>query len=203
MIRISLTLLLALRSVVAAAPDSNDALTTAPLHARYVVLGYLWSDGHFSEGKWHFRNRNKVIADHFAAAAEAIGGKVTRGTKADTKSAAKGATKGVFYTVQATGLPESVPLDRAPFDVEKATPDDIRAFCAAVIEGEGSKEGMVLDDPDRRHAEAMADLLKRLGVETRIEGAKFVRLYAEEASWPIIQSFPFVAYGRVPGGKRR
>jgi hypothetical protein len=47
----------------------------------------------------------------------------------------------------------------------------------------------------------MAAALDRLQVKTRLAGTKFFRLYAEKECWPIIQSFPFVAYGRVPGGK--
>lgn len=175
---------------------ASDAPTAPPAHSRYVVLGYLWADGKLTEGTWHFRSRTVEVADHFAAAAAAIGAHVTR---RDVEQ------RGIlFKTVQITGGPAEVPLAMAPFDPEKASPDELKAFLAAVIEGEGTAAGMVLDDPDRRHIDAMARLLARLGVKTRVEAnadTTFFRLFAEKESWPIIQSFPFVAWKRVPGGK--
>ncbi len=189
--QLTLLLSIALQLGAQAATPASSAPDTTPAiaHAKYIVLGYLWSDGSFSQGAWHFRSRNAQTANQFAAAAAAIGAKITQREKPP------------FHAFQITDGPTTVPLTRAPFDIEKATPDDIKAFLAAVIEGEGSKEGLVIDDPDRRHAETMAQLLARVGVKTRLEGSKFFRLYAEKESWPIIQSFPFVAWGRVPGGQ--
>jgi hypothetical protein len=72
-----------------------------------------------------------------------------------------------------------------------------RAFSAAVIEGEGSQSGLVLDDPSSGRRTGFANLLESLGVETRIEGRN---VYAERDSWPVFDNWPFVVCGRVPGG---
>jgi len=171
---------------------AESAVDTNTLYAnpKSLVLGYLWADGSGSGEKWHFRNRNKAITDRFAAAAHVCGCEVIRRVNKD------------FHAAQISGVVFDMPLDRLPFDLAQASDAEIKSFCAAVIEGEGNHDGLVLDDPDRKHAEAMAAALGRLHLKTRLEGTKFFRLYAEKECWPVIQSFPFVAYGRVPGGKR-
>lgn len=176
---------------VASAPGSTSSLTASRTDTRAnalaYVAGYLWSDGGGSSPTWGYRTTNADIADRFQLAAETAGAHVTR------------ELRGRFHTFRVQGLTLDLPLDRVPPLLERATAAQTRAFVAAVIEGEGSRAGLVIDDPELTHVVAMQRLVRRVGIRTHVEGVNFVRLFAERADWPKFRTFPFVARGRVPG----
>jgi len=158
-------------------------------NCRALVLGYLWSDGHQSGKTWHYRTRSAAIATQFDGCVKAVGATVVRSSHHGI----------VDFTVR--HLPLTVNLPGVPPDLAGAPTTDVKAFLAAVIEGEGSRSGLVMDDPHRSRGEAVATLLKRVRVGTRMKGSSFLHVYADSADWPVIHTFPFVVWDRVPGGR--
>jgi hypothetical protein len=170
---------------------STTALTASRAetraNARFYVAGYLWSDGGGASPNFGYRTSNLQIADRFQLAAETAGAHVTRGQS------------GKFHTFRVQGLTLDLPLDQVPPLLRGASDAQTKAFAAAVIEGEGSRSGLVIDDPELGHVVTMQRLVRRVGIRTHVEGVNFVRLFAERADWPKFGTFPFVVRTRVPG----
>ncbi len=78
---------------------------------------------------------------------------------------------------------------------------EVEWFLAALIEDEGDRCGLVVDDPDRAHVDYVGQLLTQLGVTFNITsgGGGFWSLRANAASFPIIQSWPYATTARTPG----
>lgn len=154
------------------------------------LLGYLWGDGNDNGGGAFFwRSLSNVIADEFERCANMVLGaaNVNRGFN----------TTNNFHTfnIQWDGLagwPDGLP----------GYVLDVPAFAASVIEGEGQGDdtaadaGRIYDGPNANRRQAFADLVARENVITTINGQNVI---SDPASWPIFQTWPFVAFGRVPG----
>lgn len=154
------------------------------------LLGYLWGDGtDQGGGSFFWRSTSTVIADEFERCANMVLGtaNVNRGFNTTT----------LFhtFTIQWQGLaewPDSIP----------GYVLDVPAFAASVIEGEGQGDdtaadaGRIYDGPNAGRRQAFADLVAKEGVVTTIVNQDVI---SDPASWPIFQTWPFVAFGRVPG----
>ncbi len=162
------------------------------------LLGYLWSDSIGGDKtSWQSNNASGVVTDRFEAVARALQA---------TSFSSAAVTRVDPTKVTINNMPLSVPLDRLPAAIQAALDSNDKpaliAFATSVIEGEGNVNGMILDDPSAAHRSAFVSVMTALGVRTGPDALKPGQgIDALEADWPIVQCWPFAAYGRVPGGK--
>jgi len=189
------------------APTSTKLPTgcSAALSARLAtanVLGYLFGDGHMGSNGYNYTARDSC--------------KFTR-MKNDL------GTIGVRYTVSSNQF-TIAPV--YPFDQEQATGaspwmdtasvDEVKAFLAGVLEGEGSGSGKVFDDPGWGRTSAIVGLYRRVSVvvvpdhpaptcgcetdgtywNTYVDPTASTSVY--NGYIDVIHSFPFAETGRVP-----
>ena len=174
-----------------APPTTRPTTDPQPYDSPYFLMGYLWGDGEpQAGGGWHWRSSQQVLVEQFRAAADAAHVSYTEVANGDYTAFA---VKAVPFPLDKEGTPPAL---------SGAGDGAVKAFLAAVIEGEGSHDGLVVDDPGTPRIDVMSSLLGGLGVHTALadSSSAFHRLFARQADWPIVQRFPYVAYGRVPGG---
>lgn len=86
-----------------------------------------------------------------------------------------------------------------------ATGPQVRAFLAGFIEGEGSVSGKIGDDPTAAHlafVQALMSTSQAYGVRTVLTGTSYFALtVASKADFAKVQAYPFITYGRCPGGQ--
>lgn len=88
-------------------------------------------------------------------------------------------------------------------DLVGASGPQVRAFLAAVIQNEGSTKGLIADDPDEGHVRVVREQLAKpeaYSVPSAISSTRFKKLTIESKQFASVQAYPYVAYGRVPGG---
>ena len=154
------------------------------------LLGYLWSDGtDQGGGQFFFRALDVRIADEFERCANMVLG------AANVNRGFNNTNNFHTFTIQYQGLtdwPDSLPGYIL----------DIPSFAASVIEGEGQGDdtqpdaGKIYDGPNANRRQGFADLVAKEGVVSTVGAFNVI---ADQASWPIFQTWPFVAFGRVPG----
>jgi hypothetical protein len=195
--------------------------TTAPLlsgdrcvpamtarQARYNLLGYLFSDGHFQGSTFNYRTGSDCTAARVTAALKLVGvhaviSKSSTGTHFAIDPVAP------FDHYWSTGVPD----DTA---VGVASDDDLRWFLAATLEGEGSGGGKVLDDPNWGRTSGVVGLYSRLGVVVKPDHAPptcgcssdpsfwntYVDPTADKTTYngyvATIRSWPMASMSRVP-----
>jgi hypothetical protein len=171
-------------------PSAEAEVSERP---EWLILGYLASDGQdLGGGKWRYATNSGAIAE-----------RVTRSVAAAGLSAT--------YSVSATGR-HVFNFSRVPWRLKSGTlPREVREskdheavanFFTAVIEGEGSRDGLVWDSPYSELVRQSRDELnEHFGFGAWVEGTSFFRVRVPESAFTTIQSWPFVAWGRVPGGK--
>lgn len=85
-----------------------------------------------------------------------------------------------------------------------ATAKQVRAFLAGYMQGEGNVNGMVGDDPTYQHLEFVQRLMstdKAYNVPVDITGTNYFQAFVHDSSYyPRVQAYPFIVYGRCPGG---
>jgi hypothetical protein len=176
--------------------------------ARYNLLGYLWGDGHLMNGTFFLRARTACKAKRVAADIKAIG--LTADTKVDRE--------GTHFRIKATPPFNHMWETGVPADTASgvATSNDLSYFLAAVLEGEGTGSGQVLDDPNWGRTSGVVSLYGRMGVNVKPDHKApscgcatgsgywhtFVDPPAPKATYnryvAIIRSWPFADMGRVP-----
>ena len=166
------------------------------------ALGYLFGDGHWGTNSYNYDARDSC--------------KLTR-MQNDLR------TVGVHYTLSnnhftiAAVYPFDQPQDfgASPW-MNTASTDEIKAFLAGVLEGEGTGSGKVLDDPGWGRTSAIVALYKRINVvvvpdhpaptcgcetdgtywNTYVDPSAPLAVY--NGYIDIIHTFPFAETGRVP-----
>ena len=158
--------------------------------AHATLAGFTYGDdrgvavgGVVSGTKRKLRPGSEAVRQQWLAAVAAVGGTVE-----DPAADVLIANIPDAWGFRMDGLPAGLDFSQAARE----------AFAVGVITVEGSTQGLVLDDPDPGHRAAFRALLLALGVGTTEERQK---VYAYEGDWPVIQSWPFAAWGRVPGGQ--
>lgn len=166
------------------------------------VLGYLFGDGHWGTNSYNYVARDSC--------------KETR-MKTDLQ------TIGVHYTLSSGHFsidavyPFDQPQDSAASPwMSTASSDEVKAFLAGLLEGEGSGSGKVFDDPGWGRTSAVVALYKRLNVvavpdhpapscgcetdgtywNTYVDPSAPLAVY--NGYIDIIHTFPFAETGRVP-----
>lgn len=166
------------------------------------VLGYLFGDGHFGSNGYGFRARTTCRLTRMKTDLETIG---VRYTLSSNK----------FRIAPVYPFDKSQEMGASPW-MDTASADEIKSFLAAVLEGEGSGSGKVLDDPGWFRTAAIVDLYKRVNVVVKPDHAPpacgcetdgtywntYVDPSASKAVYngyiDIIRSFPMAEWGRVP-----
>lgn len=185
------------------APSSGGTLPTgcsARLTARQAtanVLGYLYGDGHFGSGGYNYTARSSCKLTRVKTDLQTIGARYTLSSNKFTIAPVYPFDKG-----QDQGA--------SPW-MATASADEIKAFLAGVIEGEGSGSGKVFDDPSWNRTTSLVDLYRRINVVVKPDHAPppagsywntFVDPSAPKTVYngyiAIIRSFPFAEWGRVP-----
>jgi hypothetical protein len=81
----------------------------------------------------------------------------------------------------------------------------VRAFLAGFMQGEGNQNGKVGDDPSSEHLSFVKQLMatsEAYRVPTVLTGTDYYTLTLRASSYdPRVQAYPFIVYGRCPGGK--
>ncbi|MGH3118889.1 MAG: hypothetical protein ACRDQ2_17600, partial [Gaiellales bacterium] len=183
--------------------------TLTARQARYNLLGYLWSDGNFQNGRWGYLANSTCVADRFGIALKAAGVNANVSITLTGKTHFSLDPVPPFDHYWSNGVPEDTAAG-------VATGDDLSFFLAATIEGEGSTTGKVLDDPSWGRTAGVVDLFSRMGVVVRPDKPAptcscssdpsywntFVDPMASTATYngyiTIIRSWPYAVYGRVP-----
>lgn len=164
-------------------------------NAKAVLAGYLTYDGDVSGRIMGYRTVSMPIAMRVLDAAHVLG------------------YRAVLHRERRGKLPLHVPVEESPSTLElepNVVPDwimsstDIEAltyFFAAMIESEGSTAGLMLDTPYPAFAVQTAQVLKtKLCLHPILVGSGgYARIYAPRQDWATIESWPYVARGRVPG----
>lgn len=182
---------------------------TAPTAATglYFIAGYLFGDpgGYTGQpiiiiaksdvvsfaGKKPTKGKNR-LCQRFADSAVAVGGRVVGW---DNPSVGKDRVKvtGIALTLETTVMPRML---------NGANAAQVRAWGAAVIETEGSKDGKIVDDPDIGHATAASNAFALPGADVLTwvkDGAQMGSCWlSDDAQVERLATFPFVQTGRVP-----
>lgn len=196
-------------------PDSTVVTTETAL---YLIAGALFADPkgqedssgnitinsssnfHWWQGKPSDGSISPVV-QQFAAACTILGATVT--------FSVTGSGANQNDRVDVTGLQASYTSnhDTGPASLLVApTGKQARAYAAAFIQDEGSKAGKVGDDPSQAHLQVIGNLLATTNcynVATNITTGSggFHGLYVTSSNdYPKIDAYPFVTWGRVPGG---
>lgn len=153
-----------------------------------TILGYVWADGGVNskgEATWNHPASNGGSGGRMKKALDAIHANytVTNHTLIHSPK----------WLVPHSSLPPAANTSKL----------GRREFLISVIEGEGNKTtGMVMDDPDQGHINAIKPILQEWGLGWREDPTTFHRIYVvPKDSGGVFQSWPFAAWGRVPGGQ--
>jgi hypothetical protein len=151
---------------------------------RWAYWGHLYADGKLDAGTWTWNQSPYQLVEskvRFEAGAAANGIQVQQ------------RSSGAYVTV--TRPHPAMPDMRGRPDIE------VEWFLGAVIEDEGDRCGLVIDDPDRAHLDYIGQLLTQLGVsfQLTVGGGGFWSLIADRSSYAEIQSWPYATTARTPG----
>jgi len=182
-------------------PTGCNAVLGARL-ATANVLGYLFGDGHMGSGGYNFTARDSCKLARMKTDLNTIGVKYSLSSNKFTVAAVY-----PFDKEQSMG---------AAAWMNTASGDEVKAFLAAVLEGEGSGTGKVLDDPGWFRTASIVDLYKRVNVVVKPDhpaptcgcetDGTYWNTYVDPAASKtvyngyidIIHTFPFAETGRVP-----
>lgn len=194
---------------ISAEPDSSTA--------ELFLWGYLWSD---SDGgnktTWSYRHKAGVgntdavdtaaCVKRFRKAALLMGATIT-----NERRSGDGTQDKPFFDHISVRFPKPLNIDllSMPPILIDASPARTSGFLAAVIEGEGNKKGLIIDDWYQAHHDVIKQLLDRMGVRhfTRNDGEpdppaenkKFKKTgLVDEAGVIEVQKWPYVDRSRVP-----
>jgi hypothetical protein len=153
---------------------------------RWAYWGHLYADGQYDAGAdtWTWNQSPYQLAEsaaRFKVAAAANGVQV------------QAKANGAYVTT-------TKPHPAVP-DMRGRPNAEVQWFLAALIEDEGDRCGLVVDDPNRAHVDYVAQLLTQVGVSYTITSGAggFWSLRATAASYPTIQSWPYATTARTPG----
>lgn len=204
---------------------TRDSAVLTPGAAMYFIAGTAFGDpsgsqdGHgnitMSSSKLaHLKRggRSAGAMDQLLQALKAVGGKVdvnrskTGGGKAAfTLPSGRSIVMNLSGSVQINGHDAFGLRKTSTGWTSTASGPNVRAFLAGFIEGEGSKKGLVGDDPTASHLSFIRALMatpQAYGVRTTLEGTHFFHLYVtSSADFRKVQAYPFLTYVRVPGGQ--
>ena len=190
------------------APPSSGKLPTGcsvSLNVRQAtanVLGYLFGDGHWGTSGYNYAARDSCKETRMKNDLQTIGVHFTL-------------SSGHFTIAPAYPFDQPQDFGASPW-MASASSDEIKFFLAAVLEGEGSGSGKVLDDPGWGRTSAIVGLYKRLNVvvvpdhpapacgcetdgtywNTYVDPSAPTSVY--NGYIDIIHSFPSAETGRVP-----
>ncbi len=153
------------------------------------LLGYLWNDGFYVDAGWCLFKRTARAAMRIEACCKILGlpCHVYESNQDPTKFNIK-----LFGIAGGTILHDHVP--QVAFVASKW-------FLASCLECEGSKDGLIMDDPSVDHLEAMKEFLSEaLGIESSISGDFFKSLW-NRSDLSKYEDLPVTGWGRVPGGR--
>lgn len=152
------------------------------------LLGWVWADGSYNSenDRFFFRTRSGRVGKHMASVLDELGLDYSDGTSDSGHD-----TFSIALPGYGSAFAKQNPLEN------RLVKCDVSAFLASMIEGEGSTDGKIFDDAllkRRNHAVAVAN---KLGIPT-----EFLRnqVRVRKVHWSALESLPFVACGRVPGG---
>ena len=181
-----LVTLVPLRSAEAQADTARLPDTCSYHSAR--LLGWVWADGSYNgeKDRFFFRTRSGRVAKHMTSILDELALDYSDGTSDSGH---------LTFSIALPGYDNAF-ANQNPVE-HQLVKCDMSAFLASVIEGEGSTDGKIFDDAlltRRNHVVAVAD---NLNIPT-----EFLRnqVRVPKVHWPSLESIPFVACGRVPGG---
>jgi hypothetical protein len=205
----------------------RDSSTIAPADALYLLAGSLYGDPSGSKDANEHLHYISGVANHLTrptanvetleqalAAVQAIGGSGEISAKSATKSRLEFfLPAGASIELDLAGLVLVNGVDAFGLSADSggwtttATGSQVRAFLAGFMQGEGNHDGQVGDDPTAAHLAFVQDLMatpQAYAVPTDLTGRNFFRLYVHDpADYPRVQAYPFIVYGRCPGGRPR
>lgn len=174
--------------------DAGSADYDPTVYAVETIIGYVFGDGHINangDAVWTHNFSFSASGTRLKLCLDAIGANYT----------AAGTGNVVIHSPQwnipydaTTGHPTTLP------DAANTSKLGRRAFLMACIEGEGSVSGLVVDDPNQTHLDAVKPILTEWGLGwTQPLNQK---LYVNPTnSGGVFQAWPFAVWGRVPGGQ--
>lgn len=187
------------------------------------VYGYLWADGSNLETNPFFRTTNPKIAERYYSSAEKMtltidGARVVKLQPYPFDDNPDDADNNLYYRLTLQGFGLVISTSSIPSPVLHGSNLTKRAFAMSVIEVEGQKRGLVIDDPSFDHVNSFKELLGQIGVRTyfatynrstdtysrytgtldNLKKMNFFWLLVENESINTLQSWPFAVYGRVP-----
>ena len=152
------------------------------------LLGWVWADGSYNgeKDRFFFRTRSGRIGKHMASILDELALDHADGTSDSGYH---------WFSIALPGYGEAFATQNPVW--HRLVKCDRSAFLASVIEGEGATDGKIFDDAlliRRNHVVAVAD---KLNIPT-----EFLRnqVRVPKVHWSALESLPFVACGRVPGG---
>ena len=151
-----------------------------------IVIGYSFSDGKIVSGAYTYDQGGEGLGDQFRAAILDAGGKVQ----------AHGALAATSTGLADLGMVTHGALSAA---VLQGSADLRRGVLTAMVQCEGSPDGLVWDNPSRAASESVVALLATFGITAKLRGTTFFDVVVGPEAFAFFQSLPVALPDRVPG----